>query len=228
MEQLLRRNLPEASEGCAVVFQFLDSACYFTRTEEGGLLPAKRGEDGRYHVQGESVFAPKELQYSIFNQAKPLFQMAGDLMKILICPLPRYLKDRCCDNERHVSNLDDDNYGDLLEDAVLASRKNMKDFAFRQGLRNIRVLGPWSSLRKLGNNMWEDDQVHMNKEGFDAIAELVSTCASESRGMEAGGSSRLPKTPSSGGPSGSSDRRLYSRHREGGRGQGRRGRGFRH
>ena len=94
--------------------------------------------------------------------------------------LPRYLKDRCCDNERHVSNLDDDNYGDLLEDAVLASRKNMKDFAFRQGLRNIRVLGPWSSLRKLGNNMWEIDQVHVNKEGFDAIAELVSTCASES------------------------------------------------
>ena len=61
---------------------------YFTRTEEGGLLPAKRGEDGRYHVLGESVFAPKELQYSVFNQAKPLLQMAGDIMKILICPLP--------------------------------------------------------------------------------------------------------------------------------------------
>ena len=154
--------------------------------------------------------------------------MAGNIMKILICPLPRYLKDRCCDNERHVSNLDYDNYGDLLEDTVLASRKNMKDFAFRQGLRNIRVLGPWSSLRKLGNTMWEDDQVHINKEGFNTLAELISTCASESRGMEAGGSSRLPKTPSSEGPSGSSDRRLYSGHREGGRGQGRQGRGFRH
>ena len=90
--------------------------------------------------------------------------MAGNIMKILICPLPRYLKDRCCDNERHVSNLDDDNYGDLLEDAVLASRKNMKDFAFRQGIRNIRVLGPWSSLRKLSNNIWEDEQVHVNIE----------------------------------------------------------------
>ena len=92
----------------------------------------------------------------------------------------------------------------------------MKDFAFRQGLRNIWVLGPWSSLRKLGNTMWEDDQVHINKEGFNTLAELISTCASESRGMEAGGSSRLPKTPSSEGPSGSSDRRLYSGHREGG------------
>ena len=117
----------------------------------------------------------------------------------------------------HVPNLEDDNYSANLEDTVLASRKNLKDFAFRQGLRNIRVLGPWSSLRKRSNNTWEDDQVHVSKEGFDAIAELVSTCASESRGMEAGGSSRLPKPPSSGGPSGSTDRRLYSGHREGGR-----------
>ena len=228
MEQLLGRKLLEASDGCVVVFQLLDSACHFTRTEEGGLLPARRGEDGRYHVLGESVFAPKELQYGVFNQAKPLLQMAGDIMKILICPLPRYLKDRCCGNKRHVSNLEEDNYGDLLEDAILASRKNMKDFAFRQGLQNIRVLGPWSSLRKVSYNVWEDDQVHITKEGFDTIAELVSTCANESRGMEAGGSSRLPKPNSSGGPSGSTDRKQFSGHREGGRGQGRRGRGFRH
>ena len=60
MEQLLGRKLLEASDGCVVVFQLLDSACHFTRTEEGGLLPARRGEDGRYHVLGESVFAPKE------------------------------------------------------------------------------------------------------------------------------------------------------------------------
>ena len=155
-------------------------------------------------------------------------QLAGDLMKILICPLPRYLKDRCCDNKMHVPNLEDDNYGAILEDAVLASRKNLKDFAFRQGLRNIRVLGPWSSLRKLGITMWEEDKVHMNKVGFDALAELITTCAREASGMEAGGSNRHPKTPNFGGPSGSSDRSLYGGHKEWGHGQGRRGCGFRH
>ena len=78
--------------------------------------------------------------------------------------------------------------------------------------------------------LWEGPMLRLEPRTGDleAIAELVSTCASESRGMEAGGSSRLPKPPSSGGPSGSTDRRLYSGHREGGRGQGRRGRGFRH
>ena len=105
------------------------------------------GEDGRYHVEGDSVFAPKELQYSIFNQAKPLMQLARDLMKILICPLPRYLKDRCCDNKMHVPNLEDDNYGANLEDAVLASRKNLKDFAFRQGLCSMQHPGAGSLVQ---------------------------------------------------------------------------------
>ena len=41
MEVLLRRKLLEASEDCAVVLQFLDTAFYFTRTEVGGLQPAK-------------------------------------------------------------------------------------------------------------------------------------------------------------------------------------------
>ena len=128
----------------------------------------------------------------------------------------------------HVPNLEDDNYSANLEDAVLASRKNLKDFAFRQGLRNIQVLGPWSSLRKLGITSWEEDQVHMNRAGFDTLEELITTCAREACRMEAGGSNRHPKTPYSGGPSGSSGHSLYSGHKDWGRGQGRRGCGFRH
>ena len=194
MEDLLRRKLTEASEDCTVVFQFLDTTFYFT----------KRGDDGRFHMEGDSVLAPKKLQYSIFNQAKPLLLLAGDLMKILIRPLPRYFKGRCCGNKKHVPNLEDDNYGSNLEDAVLASRQNLKDFAFRQGLRNIRVLVPLSSLRKLGRTLWEEDQVHISRAGFDALAELAVTYVREADGMEAGGSNRQSKAPNSSGYTGSS------------------------
>ena len=138
------------------------------------------------------------------------------------------LKGRCCDNKMHVPNLEDDNYGANLEDVVLESRRNLKDFAFRHGLRNIRVLGPWSSLRKLGISVWEEDQVHMSRAGFDALPELVVTCAREAEGMEAGGSNRQPKTPNYGGPSGGPGCSLYSGQKEWSRGHGRRGLGFRH
>ena len=104
-------------------------------------------------MEGDSVFEPKELQCFIFNQAKPLLVEAGDLKKILISPIPRYLKESCCRNPEHVPNLKEDSYSTNLEDAVLASRRNLNDFAFRQGIRNIRVLGPWSNLRKLGTTV---------------------------------------------------------------------------
>ena len=42
-----------------------------------------------YIVQGELVFAPKELQYSIFNTTKPILDMAASQQKILISPLTR-------------------------------------------------------------------------------------------------------------------------------------------
>ena len=147
-------------------------------------------------MEGDSVFEPKELQYSIFNQAKPLLVEAGDLKKILISPIPRYPKESCCRNPEHVPNLKEDSYGTNLEDAVLASRRNLNDFAFRQGIRNIRVLGPWSNLRKLGTTVWEDDPAMycMIRSGFDWLAELVVTCAMEADRMEAGGSNRQLKT----------------------------------
>ena len=43
MEDLLRRKLAEATEACTVVLQFLDSAFFFTRTEEGGATASKEG-----------------------------------------------------------------------------------------------------------------------------------------------------------------------------------------
>ena len=38
-----------------------DSSFFLARTEEGVVAPARLGQDGRYHVEGESVFAPKDL-----------------------------------------------------------------------------------------------------------------------------------------------------------------------
>ena len=138
-------------------------------------------------MEGDSVFEPKELQCFIFNQAKPLLVEAGDLKKILISPIPRYLKESCCRNPEHVPNLKEDSYSTNLEDAVLASRRNLNDFAFRQGIRNIRVLG---------TTVWEDDPAMycMIRSGFDWLAELVVTCAMEADRIEAGGSNRQLKT----------------------------------
>ena len=55
----------------------------------------------------------------------------------------------------------------------------LKDFVFRAGIRNIRVLGLLRDLRKLGDQIWEDDPIHMREEGYNCLAGLVVTALAE-------------------------------------------------
>ena len=93
------KALGEVKGDCTVIYQLFDNSFHMAKTEEGGLIPAVRepGPGGKYHVHGEAVFAPKELQYSTFNLVKPLLEAAEPYQRILVSPLPRYLQGRCCD-----------------------------------------------------------------------------------------------------------------------------------
>ena len=185
MVDLVRSKLKEAGPNCIVVYQLLDNSFYLARTEEGGLIPAVRESiGGKYHIQGELVFTPKELQYSVFTTVKPVFDEASSHQQILISPLPRYLRDRCCNDIDHVANLEEEDYAANLEESIQSCRKNLKDFAFRQGIRNLRVICPWTNLRKLTINLWPVDPVHMCEEGFSALAEQVITTAKQNEGMD--------------------------------------------
>ena len=127
---------------------------------------------------GELAFAPKELQYSIFCTAKPLFEVAGSRKIVILAPLPRYLESGCCDNAEHISNRKDEGFRRDLESAVVECRKNLKDFCFRQGIRNARIAGPWSAVKEIGDNVWLDP-VHLSAAGYAAIAALLLKLSSE-------------------------------------------------
>ena len=129
-------------------------------------------------MEGELSFAPKELQYSIFCTAKPLLEVAGGRRLILLTPLPRYLLSSCCSNPDHVSNMKEDSYRKDQELAVFECKKNVKDFCFRHGIRNVRVSSPWTAVKEIGDDVWFDS-VHLTKEGYTATAELLLRVASE-------------------------------------------------
>ena len=166
--------MADEPEDSLVIFQLLDSSMYLARTEEGGLAPAKCGADGIYHVEGESTLAPKEFQYGIFQMIKPILEAAGARPIILISPLPRFLLKGCCDSSSHIPNLSSPDYRRNLEDSIFDCRKNLKDFAFRLGLHNIRVLGPWNAVRRLGDNIWSADPVHPSQAAYNCIANSIT------------------------------------------------------
>ena len=124
--------------------------------------------------------------------------MAEGRRAILLTPLPRYLLSSCCNNPDHVSNTKEDGYRKDQELAVSECRKNVKDFCFRHGIRNIRVTSPWTAVKEIGDGVWSDP-IHLSKEGYTATAEILLRVASE-----------LASTPEADAPS------YYKRMREDG------------
>ena len=143
MVDLVRSKLDEFKGDTVVILQLFDNSFFLAQTEDGGLLPAVREPvGGKFHVHGDLVFAPKELQYSLFNMVKPILDLVNHHLKIIVSPIPRYLCTRCCLDTDHVSNLEEDSYQSNQEEAIHACMKHLKDFAFRQGVRNLRVISP--------------------------------------------------------------------------------------
>ena len=173
MLEWLKMAMVDKPEDSLVVFQLLNSSLFLARTDDGGLSPAKRGQDGIYHVEGESTLAPKDFQYGVFQMKKPLIDAVGNRNVVIISPIPRFLMRACCDNDNHIPNIRSPDYRRFLEDAIFDCRKNLKDFAFRLGMRRVKILGPWNAIRRLGDGIWVGDPVHPSADAYDCIAESL-------------------------------------------------------
>ena len=86
----MRNKLQEVKGNCVVLLQLFDNNFFLARTEDGGLIPAVReAVSGKYHVHGDLVVAPKEIQYSLFSIVKPVIELASSHQKVIIRPLPQ-------------------------------------------------------------------------------------------------------------------------------------------
>jgi len=163
------------STAICVVVQVLDSFLYFSRSEDGCLVPAVKGSDGKFHAIGDSVLADKEQQLRTFKIMLPLLSAAKDHCIVLVSPLPRYLERGCCGDSDHVANNKQPDYKAKLEDQVYACKNNFKDFAFTNGLRNCRVVAAWPAMKKRPD-IWRQDPVHPTECAYDDLAKVIVAC----------------------------------------------------
>ena len=167
MVELIKKQLEGANPRCVAVFQLYDSSFHFARTEEGSLIPACRSlADGKFHTQGEAVVA--------FTATKAVLEAVGKLQKVIISPLPRHLFNSCCQDPDHCTNIGTAGYREETESAIIACRKNLKDFCFRHDIGGCKVICPWSSIRRRVDELWMTlDPIHMTTVGYDLVAGMV-------------------------------------------------------
>ena len=161
-----------ASTYTAIIFQLLDNNLYFACNEEGSLALAQRDRDGCYHVEGDLVVGDRAAQYAVMKLCSPLWDTATGLHMVIFSPLPRYVKDGCCEAEGHIPNRADPDFYQKLKQDLTDCSLNIKDFLFTAGMRNGRVMDPQRNLRGMSVALtWGNDPVHPKEEVYDSLAE---------------------------------------------------------
>ncbi len=123
-------------------------------------------EDDGYHVNGALVVAP---DIFIKNQAGLLRELVADCSNhivYILCPVPRYITFRCCDDPNHCTNFLDPSY----LSSILSDLKKIKQILEKE-IPNARVVDTLDLI--MGTSMkdlqakedtirscWSSDPVH--------------------------------------------------------------------
>ena len=149
----------EGENPAAVVFQMHDNLLYMGRKIDGSTRQQFKDKMGRYHVEGDLVLAPKEVQANLYRLMKPILEAVGQKPFVVVTPMGRYVSSPCCENVEHVTNFREAEYGSNME---------------RDNVRRAVVLGPAPLMAKMGVDCcWSDDPVHPLSAVYTELAKLV-------------------------------------------------------
>jgi hypothetical protein len=177
--EMLEDALSDNTVKSVVIYQLLDNNVFFETREDGSRsLPTKSQEDGCYHIRGKLDYADHGVIKSLINTATPLLRAGGESEKIILSPLPRYMR-RCCKDRDHLTNKKDSDYAAKMGEALAEMRDSMKDLIYGKRIRNFKVLSTTmlfmsdteTAAEKL-RSFW-DEAVHMTPEGYTELVEEV-------------------------------------------------------
>jgi hypothetical protein len=182
---MLKETLQESHYRDVLIFQLLDNNIFFEAREDGSrALPKKCDDDNKYHIVGKLEYADHSVVKTLVNGITPLLRAGGDREKIILSPLPRYMK-RCCKEKEHLTNKKESNYASKMGEALASIRDSMKDLIYGKRIRSFKV--PNATQLIMGDdeesaaanlrNFWREDAVHMTDEGYDTLVEALAEMA---------------------------------------------------
>jgi hypothetical protein len=138
-----------------LILNMLDNSYLKAKGEDGNLIPHSRTMDSCYHINGELVVAPQETVKHLFNQLTGFFRKYQGICKVLLVPLPRYLRQACCSDVDHGPNIIQDGHVDVMLEALAATYTLWRGMAFREKLPNLKVINTGQLLRE--ETWWRGD-----------------------------------------------------------------------
>ena len=155
----------------------LSNQLFMGSYEEGLPTEPERDGDRKWHITGSLVAAPKPRLKKLLQQLTPLREACGDTTLVCGLPLGRYIFGKCCNDEAHLENLGDKDFGQILSSAI-SSCRGCLETAFPGSV----VFNPTDSfadgdgdmaslISSAGISIWlEDDPVHLTNAAYGDIA----------------------------------------------------------
>ena len=102
--------------------------------ETGMPVAAVQSEPGKYHIPGCLEIAPERVLKKRFSAVRPILEAAGEAVKVCLLPIPRYVKSSCCRDDKHIINLQEADYEDILMGAASSCRNVIAGEGEKAGL----------------------------------------------------------------------------------------------
>jgi hypothetical protein len=173
-----------------VIFQLYDNNSFFSVMEDGSKTLPVRDQAGLYHVPGRLEVAEHTIVKNLVNISVPLLRAGRDCEKIILSPLPRYLK-KCCNDKLHLTNRKEPGFKQMLEDGLGKLNKSLQELIHGKKIRAFKVLSP---LDLVGDSdqeekirFWDTDPVHLTTAGYAELVRALTSAAVD------GEFDRLPK-----------------------------------
>jgi hypothetical protein len=106
-------------------------------------LPKRDESDGIFHITGR-VTVSKDMQLEILlDRLDSLLAWSPDTLKVLLCPLVRYLTDCCTEHQRDEKTLKEEGIRQLKE--LYQFRRVLKSRIIQKKYKNILLIDPLAS-----------------------------------------------------------------------------------
>ena len=110
----------------------------------------------------------------MYNLLKPVLKAVGGRLMVVITPMPRYLKTRCCEDTDHLTNFREDDYGPGMKTKLDELRVNVGTFLFTDNIRRAAVINPAPIMEKMEQaEVWGEDPVHPKAELYKKLASMA-------------------------------------------------------
>jgi hypothetical protein len=174
VDGVMRRLVAKHKEGDIVLIQWLENSIFFLMNSETSSMevPQRDELDGIFHVTGKTAVSKDMQLEALLEKLEPLLDWSPDTLKLLLCPLVRFLEDWCVAHPRGDKLRKDEGVRQLKE--LYQLRRVLKSWIIRKKYKNVILidtltcLGAASSLEKAKSIM--ADSYHLNGKSRETLA----------------------------------------------------------